>query len=209
MRRSVMLAMLMATLAGAELIIADLRLGAVWEPAAFAYHYRDAVGARTGTDSFAHPLGVTLGGRTALGRPGSPWGLVLAVDLAAGAGGYGGTTAWRWAEARGGAGVGYACTARWSIALLAEGGLGRAALDVPDGIAAGFTADGTARSHALVAEASWLAAPRWRWTLAMRVAQREAELADGERQLDVQQRGLAIALGLAWVVSPRPRRLGG
>ncbi len=198
-----------SALGAAELVMRDLVLNLEFLPAAFDYTLTDSNGTREGSDEFDSALGIAVGGRYSFAGPGDSHGFIVGGELCAAQ--YassdpdGHLTTY---GARVEGGYGLALSDRWTVAALIDVGYGLATYDLTGGSSfPSLSASGSALSYGAGLGVGFAVTERVLVGCDVGYQIRSLSLAGSGIDIELEQSGLRVALGLTYRFSARPRPL--
>lgn len=203
-----LLAALCTSVVGAELRVADLRLGIESRPADFDFEISNDLGTVSGSDSFDSGFAVSARGLYALRRPGSAGGWLLGGEVSASWHQYDEESDFTSLRLRGMGGYGYALSDRWAVHGLLYVGTGVASLDLADGDTYdGFTADGSLVDYGAVAGVRYELSRHWLLEAEAGWLESDAQLEGNGYDISVQETGPTFYIGATYRFGGLPPRL--
>lgn len=185
-------------LTGAELVVADLRLGLDLRPTDFDYTVSNSLGSITGSDSFETGLGFSLRGLHAFDSPGASGGFVLGGEGTFAYHEYGSEeSAYTTYGLRVMGGYRYAITENWAIGALAFAGLGLASFEIADSTSFDdITADGTVLEFGALLGTTYSLGQHWITELEFGWLESEADMEGSGLDVTVEESGFTVFFGL-------------
>lgn len=209
MRRAIVLVILVSSLPAAELVVRDLRVGVDLLPLDFDYTLKDSTGSRSGTDVFARNVGISIGGRYSLARIGDSHGTIVGMDLSVARAEYAPADGVISTYALAGE-LGYGWAMSDAVTVM---GTGRIGLGVAHGTFNGagsfasYAPSGPLGEYGLRAGVLWTVTDTiiLDGTLGWRHA--VTRMTSDGRDLDLDNGGLLVSVGMAWRFTSSPWRL--
>ncbi len=190
---------LLGGLSGAELAVADLRIGLDLRPTDFEFEASNELGTVSGSDSFDTGYGLSLRGLYGFGSPGAAAGFVLGGELTASWHTYDGGSDYQSYSARALAGFQYHLSERWAFDLLAYGGYGLAQFEVADNdLFSGFTCDGPIVDYGLLVGSHYRLSRHWLIQAELGWLEQTGDLEGSRFDITVEQSGFTAFLGFSY-----------
>jgi len=195
------------SLAGEELLVRDLRLGAVLTPTDFSYTTSDPLASTAGSDALNDAQGLSLRASWSWSGAGRAWAPILAAEILAEQATYGTDGSYEQYVLRGLGGFGWKPADDWTLSVLALAGVGRPTFTVPVATGGTLSTAGASASTGVLLGLDYALSRSWGIGIEVGWTEEVAALSGDGVDIDMTRSGLSAGLGLTWSWSRQPVRL--